>query len=377
MKTVVNLTASRFLGGPEWQMLGLAEHLVGWRPVFVSFAEDGHCQSLLDHAAARGFSAHRLSNDTPHLMAATKEVRSFLQGHAAQILICHGYKANLVGRLAARRLGIPVVSISHGWTGETRKVRVYEALDRRVIRWLDHVVCVSEGQAVKVRRAGVQPSRISVIHNAIRSDRFTSPDPSVRRGLEKLFAFPVKRIVAAAGRISPEKGFEVLLSAAKQLTERGEDVGFLWYGDGRLRDQAARQIETAGLNGRFVLAGFCDHLDILMPNFDVLAISSYSEGLPCVLLEAMGAGIPVVATAVGGIPEALDDGQSGYLVASGDSAALANRIADALRSESHRLALGEFGRNRARNDFTFETQQQRYQELFSKLVPNITARVSA
>ena len=181
---VVHLTASTFYGGPERQMLGLANALADeCRTTFLLFAEGGRCRAFADQIRGQGFEATELANDTPHLRRAMREVRDYLRQRRTDVLCCHGYKANLLGRIAARRTGIAAVAVSRGWTRESLRVRLYERLDRWNLRWMDRVVCVSEGQAVKVRRAGVRPERTVVIRNAVRADRFARPDPSRRLAL--------------------------------------------------------------------------------------------------------------------------------------------------------------------------------------------------
>ena len=241
---------------------------------------------------------------------------------SADVLCPHGYKANVVGLLAARRLCLPVIAVSRGWTGETWKVRLYERLDRACLRRMDRVVCVSEGQAIKVRRAGVKPERVVVIRNAIRPERFAMPDPSARAELLGLFRKPPDRIVGAAGRLSPEKGFEVLVEAAAITTGSHPGIGFIHFGDGPLRERLQRRIDELGLGHRFLLAGFRNDLDRLIPAWDLAVIPSYTEGLPNIALEAFAAAVPVVGTAVGGVPEVIKHGQSGYLVSPGDPQAL-------------------------------------------------------
>src|SRR6266542_1220167 len=125
-----------------------------------------------------------LDHDTPRLFGAAREITAELKRLRADVLCCHGYKADLLGRIAARRAGIPAVAISRGWTGESLKVRLYEWLDRINLRWMDRVVCVSEGQAEKVRRAGVEPDRARVIRNAIDMMRFADADPRYRQQLQ-------------------------------------------------------------------------------------------------------------------------------------------------------------------------------------------------
>ncbi|MBY0461145.1 MAG: glycosyltransferase, partial [Gemmataceae bacterium] len=176
---LVHLTASTFFGGPERQMLGLAQALPdGVRTTFITFPEGGQGAAFLNEVRARGFPAVPLANDFPRVAACVREMADRLRATACDVLLCHGYKAHILGRLAARRVGVPAVAVSRGWTGETRKVRVYEWLDRRHLRFMDHVVCVSDGQADKVRRwCGVPAPRLSVIRNSARLGAFGVPDP--------------------------------------------------------------------------------------------------------------------------------------------------------------------------------------------------------
>jgi glycosyltransferase involved in cell wall biosynthesis len=274
----------------------------------------------------------------------------------ADVICCSGYKPDLIGWLAARQAGVPCVSISHGWTAVTRKVRFYELLDRLVLRWMDAVVCVSEGQAVKVRRAGAPAERVVTIRNAVGMEAFAAPDPAVRATLEGFFPRPPRRIVGAAGRLSPEKGFDRLIEAAAVVMQAEPDTGFVIFGGGPLRDALVERIAVCGLQERFVLAGFRTDLERFLPVLDLAVLSSLTEGLPVILLEALAAGVPAVSTAVGGTPEVIEDGVHGYLVPAGDTDALARRILDALRDDAGRRAMGERGRVRVRELFTLATQ---------------------
>jgi glycosyltransferase involved in cell wall biosynthesis len=365
---VVQLMASPFFGGPERQTLGLALSLPkDHRTVFLTFPERGLAQALLDQVRAHGFEGIALKHNTPHFGRAAAEVASHLRRLRADVVCCSGYKPDIIGWLAARQAGVPVVSISHGWTGATLKVRFYEAVDRMLLRWMDAVVCVSEGQAEKVRRTGVEPDRVVVIRNAIRTEPLARPDPAGRATLEGFFRKPPRRVVGAAGRLSPEKGFEQLVEAAAQVLREDPAVGFVVFGDGPLKESLTRQVGARGLQSAFVLAGFRSDLERLLPHLDVAVLSSVTEGLPVVLLEAQAAGVPVVATAVGGIPEVIEDGVNGYLVPPRQPDALAGRILDLLRDEQGRRAMGERGRRKVQAQFTFEAQSVQYQQLFERL----------
>jgi glycosyltransferase involved in cell wall biosynthesis len=373
---IVHLTASTFYGGPERQILGLCRALSGEaRSTVLSFSEGGGCRALLAEAARQGVEAATVEHDTPRLRAAVADVAVELRRRKADVLLCHGYKPDLLGRLAARRADVPAVAVSRGWTGENCRVRLYEAIARMHLRWMDHVVCVSEAQARKVRRAGgVRPDRVRVIYNAVDPERFYDPDPVCRTRLLRYFRPGCKRIVGAAGRLSPEKGFGVLIAAAERVLKRDPSVGFLVLGEGACRARLTRQIERAGLAGAFVLGGFRGDLDRFLPFFDLLALPSYTEGMPNVVLEAFAAGVPVVATAVGGAPEVVEEGASGFLVPAGDAAAMAERICQALASEEQLRDMGLHGRQRVHDQFTFAAQAREYRRLFKdlKAVPHMT-----
>jgi glycosyltransferase involved in cell wall biosynthesis len=366
---IVHLTASAFFGGPERQMLGLAQSLPpSMRSAFLSFSEGGRCKLFLEAARRRGFEAQALCSDTPHLAAAARELTEILSRLQTDVLCCNGYKANLVGRIAARRANLPVVAVSRGWTRENLKVRFYEALDRWHLRWMDRIVCVSEAQEIKVRQAGVRPDRIRVIHNAVDLRRFADPDPSARDKLARCFRRRPTWLVGAAGRLSPEKGFDVLVEAAARVRRVQPDAGFMLFGEGQRRRALQRQIAAAGLSESFVLDGFRADLDCFLPHFDIVVLPSYTEGLPNIVLEACAAGVPVIATVAGGTPEILKDG-AGVLVPPGDPGALADAIAGALSRGDNIRDLGEAGRRRVAERFTFAAQAERYQELFAELCP--------
>jgi glycosyltransferase involved in cell wall biosynthesis len=365
---IVQLLASPFVGGIERQVLGLARHLTPhYRTVFLSFAEHGRAMPFLELARQNGFEAVALAHNAPQFRRAAREIGQHLARVGADVLCCNGYKPDVIGWRAARMAGMPVVSISHGWTAATMKVRLYEALDRLFLRFMDAIVCVSERQAVRVRRALVPASRVAVIRNAIETRSFDRPDPTYRRRLHDFFAEPPRIIVGAAGRLSPEKGFEQLVRAAHIVTEVDPRVGFVLFGEGPLRPALTEMIERTGLQKKFILAGFRGDLEKFFSHLDLLALPSFTEGLPVVVLEAFAASVPVVATAVGGTPEVIEEGVNGFLVPPGDPAALARRILDVLGDEVGRRAMGLRGRRRVEERFTFATQSTAYGRLFEEL----------
>jgi glycosyltransferase involved in cell wall biosynthesis len=366
---IVHLTSSRFFGGPERQMLELAESL---RPavesVFLSFSEGGLCRSFLEEGKRRAFESCELKHDTPHLWAVKEDLEKELKNRHTDILLSQGYKADLLGLWIARRLRIPIVAVSRGWTAECFRVKLYESLDRWSLRRMDRVVCVSKGQAEKVRAAGVKKEKISIIHNAIRPERFDRVKPEYRDKLKEFFPKAPELIVGAAGRLSPEKGFGVLVDAAAEVARQMPNVGFVLFGDGPLKPSLEQRIAACGLEDKFILVGFRSDLDDFLPHFDLFALPSFTEGLPNVILEAFAAGVSVVATAVGGTPEIVEHGQNGFLVPAGDSAALARCMVESFAIGPRRKEMAASGKQRVREQFSFSGQAEEYLRLFDALV---------
>ena len=232
---------------------------------------------------------------------------------------------------------------------------------------MDAVVCVSEGQAEKVRDAGVDPEKVTVIRNAARSGDFPPATPNGREDLMSLAAEPGDPIVLTLSRLSPEKGLNVLLAAARVVLFHYPSARFVICGDGPEHDSLRRRIKQDGLEHAVSLTGYRRDIDRLLPNADLLVLPSFTEGLPNAVLEASAAGVPVVATAVGGTPEVVRDGQTGLLVPSGDSESLSQAIIDLLGDFEHRVAMGKAGREFVRSQFSFATQASQYLQLFARL----------
>jgi glycosyltransferase involved in cell wall biosynthesis len=159
----------------------------------------------------------------------------------------------------------------------------------------------------------------------------------------------------------------VLIDAAAEVVRRHPSVGFVIFGEGSQRAELQRQIDRAGLTRHCVLAGFRADLDCYVTHLDLMVLPSHTEGLPNVVLEACAAGVPVLATAVGGSPEVIDDGNTGYLVPPARPDLLAARLIDALADREQLRAVGRHGRERVLASFGFAAQAEEYLELFEEL----------
>lgn len=287
------------------------------------------------------------------------------------IVHTHLLRADLFGGLAARWAGVPVIVSTAYAVGDYRR-----AVRRRSDGVLDavcgllptHVLAVSD--AVRrdcVERLGLAPSRVRVIHTGI--DPPDSVDANaVRRVRAELGARPGDRLILAVARLSYEKGIEVLIDAAAIVRTRHATARFAVLGDGPLRGALQTRINRLGLGECVRLAGFCEDVWPALAAADVVCMPSLMEGMPNALLEAMALARPVVASDVGGIPEAIVDGVSGLLSPPGDAGELAGRLCRALADPDWASALGRAARVELERRFLARDVVARYAQWYESLV---------
>lgn len=364
---VTHLIGTNFFGGPERQILNhaLRVRVHGITPQILSFAEHGKSNELLRRAAEEGIVCSELGLRSPFHPGAVTELAGFMKSQGTDLLVGHGYKANVVGRLATWCTGIPFLAVSRGWTGESRRIRFYEFLDRLFLRLADAVVAVSEGQRQKVIACGVRPDKVLVIHNAI--DLSTYPGPAEKNMRDEL-GIPKDAILAAtAGRLSPEKNHLGLVQAAKRVLSENPDVYFVVFGEGFLRPELEKAVADAGIRDRFFLPGFRNDVRSLLHECDIFVLPSHTEGLPNVVLEAFACRKPVVATRVGGTPEVVLHGVDGLLVPPKAMEEMGVCILTLATDPDLRMRMGTCGYEHVRSAFDFAFQTRTYLELYGSL----------
>ena len=249
---------------------------------------------------------------------AVRDLCTMVQPH---VVHTHGYHSDVVHGWAARRLGLSTVSTVHGFTGGDWKNRLYERLQRWSHRRADAVVAVSRPMAEALATDGVPRERLHVVPNAWTGGVEFLEREEARRELglaDDVFA------IGFVGRLSREKGPDIFVEALGSLEERAAAVV---VGDGRMREELDRRADELGVAGSLHWPGVVNEAGRLMKAFDALVLSSRTEGTPVVLLEAMAAGTPVVATRVGGVPDVVTEAEA-LLVPPEDPLALAAAIGD-------------------------------------------------
>jgi glycosyltransferase involved in cell wall biosynthesis len=277
-----------------------------------------------------------------------------------------------MGTFAARMHGIPVAWFIRGWTGEDWKVRVYEALDRTLMPLASRIVCLSRVQANQLAHHWSLASKIRVVHNAIEARQVTVEERSrTRQKLRQALGLPDACTVAAtAGRLSPEKGAAFFIRAIPAIREQFPGARYVLFGDGPLQGQIKEMAHQLGLLEEVRFAGHVPDFPQLLPGIDVLINPSLTEVMPNVVLEAMAASVPVVATAVGGVTEIAGDSTL-LLIPPADSAALARAVTDLLHDLPRARKIGRAGQKRVQEAFSPTRQQAQLRGLYNELIPGL------
>jgi glycosyltransferase involved in cell wall biosynthesis len=288
---------------------------------------------------------------------------ALIRKHRIKILQTHDAQTRRLGMLAAALTGIRHITSLHGWIQNTRKQRLSVQLDKFLIRHTDCVIVMSKLMKDELVAAGTDARKIHIIHNAIVLEDY----PRAYHSTKIRDEFGIARedtVIAVVGRLSAEKGHEVFLESARQIVDAYQKVCFLIVGDGPLLTTVRRKIDTLGLSDKCVLIGHrTDMLDVYA-SIDILAISSFTEGLPNVLLEAFALGKPVVSTEVGGVTEVLEDGVNGFIVSPGDAQTLADRLLRLLQNPKLAASMGRHGRSTIEQRFSFASRTERLMALY-------------
>ena len=290
-------------------------------------------------------------------------LRRLVASHEPDLVETHHVKSHCLAAASGLWRRHKWIAFHHGYTQTDLKVRAYNQLDRWSLRHADHVVTTNYRFARMLQARGVARSRITVLHNAVRDMRTDAGEVSALRGTLGLEAHD--RVVLCVGRLSHEKGHAYLIRAARAWRGRARLV---IAGEGPDRPRLERLAHEAGCAGSVVFAGLTSSVAPFYAMADVFVLPSLSEGSPNVLLEAMAAGLPIVATEAGGIPEIAVDGVTALLVPPRDVAALACAVNALLEDRSRSARLAAAAKSTAARRYTPERRAAVLAAVYAKVL---------
>ena len=348
------------IGGAENALCELATRLdrQAFQPEVACLQGEG---PLAGRLRARGVDVHTLGARGKWDRRVLWRLRRLLR--RADLAHSFLFHANMATRIAAIGAGLAAVVSSARVAERSRPRR--RSLERWTHRLTDAQVCVSTGVRDWYAAGGFPPHKLLVIPNGVDADRFAGRDPAFKTQLGLPADTP---LVTAIGRLHEQKGMEFFLRAAASVRHSRPDCHFLLIGRGPLEAKLRAQARDLPLEDHITFLDFCDQVPAVLKATDVFVLPSLWEGMPNVVLEAMAAAVPVVASRVEGVADVIEHGKTGLLLMPKDIPSLSGSTRRLLDEPDRARAIGEAAQAHVRANFSIEATVRRHHELYARLL---------
>jgi glycosyltransferase involved in cell wall biosynthesis len=370
IRNILLLNETSGPGGAETVLFNIAQNLDRnrYNPRVVLFRPGWFKGFLEEHGIPVDIIPSRKSWD----MSFVKRLCGYCREHKIDLIHAHLPGGNLYGSIAGKILHIPVICTLHNEFVMPGSVERFNSIKMFMVRNLaSKLVIVAEFMRDDYLSKGRIPSRkMLLIYNGVRP-----VDSDVSFSLEdfnKAISYQEGDIlIAHIANLRTPKGHNILIEAAARVLGESPKAKFLLIGeegDGRIKSDIMARMKAHNIADRVILLGFRRDVFQILKHVDIFVLSSISEGLPVSVVEGMRSSLPVVATTVGGLPEVVKDGVSGYLVKPGDPDALAERLIALCKSPELRIRMGQKGSEIASEIFSLDTMISKYQALYEELM---------
>jgi glycosyltransferase involved in cell wall biosynthesis len=317
---------------------------------------------FVEEARDAGITVHVVDSPARSFRPERRAIRAILARKRIDVLQSHGYRSDILDLGVARSAGVPSVTTLHGFSATDRKARVYEWLQLSAARRASAIVAVSTNVADRALASGARPESVHLIRNSITP---TAKHIATDAAREQLGLLPALHL-GWVGRLSSEKGPDVMLEAMPHLADIPVTLSFI--GDGPDRPSLTERAASLGISDRVRFHGRVADAASLLAAFNVVVLSSRTEGTPMVVLEAMACEVPIVATRVGGVPDMLSAAEA-ILVDSEDPVALAIAIRTAIGDLKASAERAVRARARLLDQFDTNAWLTRYETLYRSIQP--------
>ena len=335
------------------------------------------CNYMIEALGEAGYKVHTIpvaikprerGTDPLRVLRCCLLIFLFLRGRPFDLIHTHGYFADIITTVSAKILGIPHLCTCHGFISSGRWLNVYNSIDRVALRFADRIIAVSSSIKSDLVKSGIRAGNIAVIRNAVEmvSQEELKKIQCERRGL--LGIRSDEFVVGYLGRLSKEKGVQYLIEASALLCKEGENVRTLIIGDGGEKKNLEDQARYYNIWDRVNFLGFEKEPGKWLPTLDAFVLPSLTEGTPMAMLEAMSCGLPVIASAVGGIPDIVQPMRNGILIPAGQPAEIAKSVSMLQKDEALRRMLGAKGKRTVEEKYNRKDWMKQIEREYLKLV---------
>jgi glycosyltransferase involved in cell wall biosynthesis len=365
------IVEARTLTGPARNLIEfvLLSRTAGIETTVATFLRKEDTNSFTEKLKNLYIPVLALSEEGPYDLSIIQKLKRLVREVKPDLIQTHAVKSHFLTRLSGLPRSIPWIAFHHGYTSTTWRTKLYNELDRWSLKAASQVVTVSRVSVEQLTLKGIKSEKIRIIHNAVSATYgIDTGNASQVDTLRESLGIPVgQKIILSVGRLSKEKDQVALVEAMREL--RGPSPPYLLIvGGGPEHKAILERARGLGLTNRVILTGQQDEVGPFYALADMVVISSRSEGSPNVLLEALAAGVPLVATAVGGIPEMVTDGEHALLVQHGNARQMAEAIDKLLGTKGLAQHLMEHGKMLIRTRFSPAERARILSEMYRNIL---------
>lgn len=362
MKVLFIITRADTVGGAQVHVRDIASYLIGkGHHVQVITGIKGSYNQSLSEWKIPNIACDTLKQPIkPYKDGKTlAQLTHLIREYQPDLVSTHSSKAGILGRLACKLTQTPCLFTAHGWAftegvPEPKKT-IYRNLELIAAPLASRIICVSEHDRQIGINAGMNPQKLLTVHNG-------RPEISKELLAEPSSNNPVSIVMVA--RFDQQKDHETLLRAVKNFPE----IQLNLIGDGPQLEEVQHLVQKLNLTDRANFLGFCSDVTPYLAKANIFALISHWEGFPRTIIEAMRAGLPIVATDVGGVREAVVDGVTGFCVPSKDIRSLQDRLSKLITSSQLRQEMGRAGRKRYEKEFTFQSMFEKTFQVYETIL---------
>lgn len=366
---VLHLRDSPWVDGPGRTILETATRIDRARVdyhVGAFVVDPGATHPLVDRLRARGLPVHPIPDRGGVGREMVDRLLKLIDELQVDVLHTSEFRSNVLALWCRRRRrGLRIVSTAHGWITNDLRGRVYCLADRVLLRRFDRVILVSHAMRRRLPAWWVADRKVRVLHNALTTESYGREVlDATRRTADSKGEVRLLNV----GRLSPEKGQILLLRAFAALSKEYPGLRLWFAGTGPVEERLAQEARRLGVAQSVQFLGYVADMPVLYAQVDLVVQSSFTEGLPNVMLEAAYLGVPVVATDVGGTGEVIEHGVSGLLIAPRSQGALEDGIRLFLRSTHQFTAMARAGRRRIEQHYSMDARTEHQMRIYRELV---------
>lgn len=366
---VLHLRDSPWVDGPGRTILESATHVnpdrVEYHIGAFTNADSTAPHPLVEAARVRHLHVHAIPDLGGVGTALVDRILEVVDRHRIQILHTHEFRSDILGLLCRRRRNLILMTTAHGWISNDWRGHLFRIANKVLLRWFDKVILVSHAMRRGLPRWWVTDRQVQVLHNALVLESYGAAVLKAERPVVDPHG---KVRLLNVGRLSPEKGQELLLRVVARMRGRYPGLELRFAGVGPLEEKLRKLAGDLGIAEQVKFLGFIRDMPAVYADTDLVVQSSFTEGLPNVILEAAYLRIPIVATDVGGTREVIEHGRSGWLVAPHSESALEAGIEAFMKDPAVFASMADKASTRIVEGFSFQARTEKLMRLYESLL---------